>query len=242
MTINIEEKIELETWELLQQLKRDFILTPNDQYVTYEIIEYKNIKQYPDQDNQRKIIYKLEHSGILKIVRRHFLNPRGSFLDTASMSFELQGAKPQGFLLNIIEDKFNSMFSEYEKKYSKNITNEIKALDFYIIKQGDDFYYKGKLLPLSKDSDYYKVFCALYALLPSGGDIDYDQIGDEVKSRIEKTKTYTKPQMRKLILMNLTDKNNGFFHYAGIPNTEDNSKKLISTNRGKGIHFNNRAG
>ena len=48
--------------------------------------------------------------------------------------------------------------------------------------------------------------------------------------------------MKKFIQRNLTDKSNGFMRYAGIPQTEDNSKPLIEVVRGSGVVFNNKAG
>lgn len=112
----------------------------------------------------------------------------------------------------------------------------------YITKENDDFRYKGKLLQLSKRADHYQVFCALYALLPNGGEIDYTKLGQEVRSRVSKAKRYDKDRLQKFLLTNLTDRNNGFMHYAEIPETEDNGKPLISVNRGIGITFNNTAG
>ncbi len=114
--------------------------------------------------------------------------------------------------------------------------------EFYITKHGDDFRYKGKLLNLSKKADYYKVFCALFALLPQGGEVEYKDLIAEIKSRIPKTKTKTSEEMRKLIQGNLTDKSNGFVRYAKLPTTEDNSKPLIEVIKGVGVRFNNKAG
>ncbi len=109
-------------------------------------------------------------------------------------------------------------------------------------KHGDDFRYKGKLLNLSKKADYYKVFCALYALLPKGGEVEYKDLIAEIRSRIPKTKSKTSEEMRKLIQGNLTDKSNGFVRYAKLPSTEDNSKPLIEVIKGVGVRFNNKAG
>ncbi len=47
--------------------------------------------------------------------------------------------------------------------------------------------------------------------------------------------------MRKFILTNLTDTNNGFARRAKI-RTLDNGKKLLLANRGIGIFFNNKMG
>ncbi len=108
-----------------------------------------------------------------------------------------------------------------------------------ITKRGSDYFYKGRLLKLSPKADYYKVFSALYTLLGHGGEIEYGRLGREIQSRVPKTKRYGKSQMQKFIQTNLTDRSNGFIHYAEIPATEDNSKPLISVKRGIGIVFNN---
>lgn len=114
--------------------------------------------------------------------------------------------------------------------------------DFYIKKKDDDFYYKGKYLNLSKKADYFKVFDALYSLLPEGGEISYENLGKELCSRQKKVKTYTKDQMRKYIQRNLTDQSNGFLRYAKLPRTEDNGKPLIEIVRAQGLRFNNKMG
>ena len=115
-----------------------------------------------------------------------------------------------------------------------------KVGEFYITKKGDDFCYKGDLRTLSKNNDWYKVFFALYQLIPDGGEITYGKLGQQIKSTIKKTKSYASKAMKKFIQTNLTDKSNGFMHYASIPETEDNQKPLLYVNRGKGIVFNNR--
>lgn len=122
-------------------------------------------------------------------------------------------------------------------KYDKTNKN-----DFYITKKDDDFSYKGRHLNLSKKSDYYKVFCVLYAKLPQGGEVSYRDIIPEIKSILPKTQEDNKDKMRKFIQRNLTDRNNGFVRYAGIPETEDNGKPLIAIVRGSGIVFNNQTG
>ncbi len=113
---------------------------------------------------------------------------------------------------------------------------------FYITQKGDDFYYKGRYLELSKKAEYYKVFCSLFAKLPEGGEIKYKDLAEEIKNRIPKTKGKTDEEMRKFIQGNLTDRNNGFLRYAEIPITEDNGKPLFEILRGTGITFNNKRG
>lgn len=146
-------------------------------------------------------------------------------------------------------ENIKSILAPILKKISSHISDEfIENSDTqnnntrYIVKDGDDFKYKGKLLALSKKANYYKIFCALYALLPNGGEIEYKDLIEEVKSRIPATKSKSKEEMCKLIQSNLTEKSNGFMRYAKIPKTEDNSKPLIKIIKGFGINFNNKAG
>ena len=113
----------------------------------------------------------------------------------------------------------------------------------YITKKGDDFYYKGlHILATKKNNDYYKVFCALYAKLPDGGEISYKDLIAEIKSRMSDQRNKTDDEMQKFIQRNLTDRGNGFMRYANIPETEDNGKPLISIIRGSGVAFNNKTG
>lgn len=112
----------------------------------------------------------------------------------------------------------------------------------YITQKGDDFYYKGKYLKLSKNAEYYSVFCSLYAKLPDGGEVSYKELNTEIQSRLPKTKSKTDEEMRKFIQSNLTDTSNGFVRYAKIPQSEDNGKPLIEIMRGSGVRFNNKRG
>lgn len=118
-----------------------------------------------------------------------------------------------------------------------------KSSTNYITKKNDDFYYKGlHILATKKNNDYYKVFCALYAKLPDGGEISYKDLITEIKSRMPEQKNKTDDEMQKFIQRNLTDRGNGFMRYANIPETEDNGKPLISIIRGTGVSFNNKTG
>jgi hypothetical protein len=117
-----------------------------------------------------------------------------------------------------------------------------EAVSLIVTKKKDDFYYKGKYLNLSKKANYYKVFSALYAKLPEGGEISYKDLIVEIKSRIKTTASKSEEEMQKFIQSNLKDKSNGFVRYSGIPETEDHGKPLIESVRGSGIIFNNKTG
>jgi hypothetical protein len=146
-------------------------------------------------------------------------------------------------------ENIQSLISPVLKKISQLIdhnliqesTNEVSR-GVYIIKRNDDFFYNGKLIELSKKSDYYKTFCALYSLLPKGGEVEYKDLIAEIKSRITKTKLKSNDEMRKFIQDNLTGKSNGFMRYSKLPATMDNQKAIIEIIRGFGVSFNNEVG
>jgi hypothetical protein len=242
MKITIEEKIRKETWEMLKQIKRDIFLTAKNHYVNYEVKEDKENSEYPLPDDQRKIIGKMESDGILKIYKKNFFSSTSSIYDSTTLEI-FQQVKPKGYLLDINEPKFEQYYSEYERKYGDvNMPEYKKGNNLYIEKRNDDFFYNGKRIETSTDSNAYKVFCALHALLPQGGEVNYGELNNEIKSRISETKNYSAPEIRKFILTNLTDRNNGFMHHIGSPLNESNGKPLLSAKRGKGIIFNNRKG
>lgn len=146
---------------------------------------------------------------------------------------------------NVIKYELTHLFANsiQEKDIVLNHRHEHNKPDnFYVTKEGDDFYYKGKFINISKEAEYYKVFSALFAKLPKGGEVTYKDLIVEVKSRLPRLKTKTDDEVKKVIQSNLTEKQNGFIRNAGLPETEDNGKALIYVSRGKGLIFNNRVG
>jgi hypothetical protein len=151
-------------------------------------------------------------------------------------------------------EAINNLISQkriQEKPIEKNSVKKLEVLlkheqdrqnSFYITKKGDDFFYKGLCLSLSKKSEYYRVFCVLYSKLPEGGEITYEDFVKEIRSFITKTKNYGIEEVKKFIQDNLTGRKNGFLKYARIPKTEDNGNPLIKVSRGLGVIFNNKMG
>lgn len=152
--------------------------------------------------------------------------------------------------LNIMVEEIETMktylnkeMQRFNEKYPPTPAEAINDKNkYYITKEGDDFWYKGKLLELPKTANYYKVFCALFSLRPKGGEIKYDELIPKVKSLIPKIKDLHKDKIKDLIHGSLTEKGNGFLKNAKIADREDNSRPLIKVERGIGISFNNRAG
>ena len=230
MELSIEEKIEREIWAVLKQLKRDSILAPDGYYFKYEVVNSKN-NEYPVSPSQIKIIEKLVSQKALDIRDIYYVGSSYSPLDAA---IKMQGGRPTGFLLDIKDDVFNQVFSEYENKYSSEETENPD--NFYIIKKGGDFIYKGKILNIG-DILPYKVFSILFNLRPRGGEVSYSELGSKIKSGL---KTTSISDMNKFITTNLNDKSNGFVHYAECPEREENGRPLLSVKRGKAIVFNNK--
>ncbi len=139
-------------------------------------------------------------------------------------------------------DKQPTMKMEITKMPDLRLKSDLKTTGLYITKKDDDFWYKGRRLNLSKNTDYYHAFAALYAKLPEGGEISYSDLGTEIESRVFKARGKSTDEMRKFIQRNLTDRSNGFTRYASIPETEDNGKPLIEVVRSTGVVFNNQAG
>ena len=178
-----------------------------------------------------------------------------TFLDRKTENFykeELPKHKEAFEKTNQIPEKETVIKHEHTHRFENNIQEKDIVLNhkyekdtpstFYITKKGEDFHYKGRYINISKTAEYYKVFCALFAKLPEGGEIVYKDLISEIKSRIPTRANDTSGVMKKFIQRNLTDKSNGFMRYAGIPETEDSGKPLISVSRGRGIIFNNKTG
>jgi hypothetical protein len=129
------------------------------------------------------------------------------------------------------EDLFNT------KKYKERILPNTQK-NKYFTKDGNDFKYEGKLIEkISKNTDYYIIFNSLYTLLPDGGSIKYTDLIKKISEYIPKTKRLKDPI--SFLQRNLSDRNNGFLHYAEIPNLISGGKRLIKTIRGYGFEFNN---
>jgi hypothetical protein len=112
---------------------------------------------------------------------------------------------------------------------------------FYITQDGSDYYYESKLLDLGKTTKYYKVFDALYSIVPDGGLALYKDLIAEVKKRERSRRNTEDNLVKKFIQDNLTGEQNGFIHKAKvIPKSFPNGKVLIKTQRDIGIRFNNR--
>lgn len=110
----------------------------------------------------------------------------------------------------------------------------------YIIKDGDDFLYEGKILPLGKKAKYYKAFNVLYSMIPDGGRALYGDLVTEARKRRVVGKDMHDKEIIKFFQDNLTGKQNGFLKKAKLLDELSSGKVLIETIWSVGIDFNNR--
>lgn len=105
-----------------------------------------------------------------------------------------------------------------------------------------NFYYNGKLISLSRTSEYWKLFGILYCHTNQKGSISYAAIEKFlVEKRLDPV---TEKEKRNKRIQNLIHQ--GIFRYAKVDgsilkNETLSDQKLIDIERGKGIIFNNPA-
>lgn len=122
---------------------------------------------------------------------------------------------------------------------SKSDEDRNRVETHYITKDGDGFRYKGAPMNLSKKALYFKVFTALFSLLPDGGEVSYEKLAQEIRKQIPSTKKLSSKEMNSYIQGKLTENTNGFKRYAKLEEQEDNGKPLIQVIKNYGIRFNN---
>ncbi len=130
--MNPEQKIKHEIWLVLQQLKEDYLLTPENNYAVYEIAQAREHPNFPTLHNQLKILKKLEHDGALKIVRSYYVTRRGTSLADAVDFGMYHDADPKGILLGVLFPRFDELYAEYSQYSAEPITPEIETKKYVI--------------------------------------------------------------------------------------------------------------
>ncbi len=234
----LELKIERWKWEVLKQLKNDSIIDNEYRYFRYEVKSGTKNTTYPSPDNQIKIIKNFELKGMLEIKSRYYILANGTTTDNEL--WENYGFKPISLLLELKQKTFDRVFTEYEKKFpNENDVGITNKGEFYITKDNENYYYKGKLLKIS-DNYPCNVFLILFDICGEDGFITYKDFGKEIRDRIPRKNKLTEKEMQKFIQQSITDKNNGFTHCVKIPLSISSQRKLFKAIPRKGIEFNNR--
>jgi hypothetical protein len=126
-----EKKISTEIWLMLAQLREDQILTPDREYIVYEVITHDRDPRYPSVHNQLKIMSKLESWGAIKEIRRNYLNRRGSTADMSAFG-DVYDMDPRGIVLEILLPKFDELYQEYSKYDSEPLSSPIVTAMFSV--------------------------------------------------------------------------------------------------------------
>jgi hypothetical protein len=213
-------------------------MTPKDQPIIHEIYSDTEKSGYPSPNEQRSIIYKLESLGLFKITRENFTDQRGVLLnDIANEAFKMRGAKPKGFKLKMIEDKFNETFNKFKEKYGEDNNSKDLEPKLYITKRDQNYYFENNLIYIkNKKAQYVIVFDVVYSLKPNGGKIEYEKIITQCKKRDLKNVN------KKSILRALTGNDASFFKYIKDIKQEPayNVSLFVAMQNGKEIEFNNK--
>lgn len=235
-----------DTWYVLSKIKELLRYTKNKPISYYD---YTNIL-LPDPTKkisaraEEFVMKELQNSGVIKVNPYELTwDDYKHSMSTGPKSFVMR-VTPPFISFEIVKEKFEQAYSKYyNERHSLEETSQQAEnnAQFYIVKMGDEFRYNGTLIDtISKGTDYYIVFDVLYTLTENAGFAAYENMREEVRKRILKTKDFTSKKLNKFILNNL-DGHNGFLHHAKrTEGTLSNGKKLIQVVRGKGIQFNNK--
>lgn len=130
--MNQEQQALKEIWLVIQQIKTDRLLTRDDEYMVYEIVSSSENPEYPPVRNQLKIIKKLEHLQALKVIREYFVTSRGTSIADSVNFAQYQDVYPKGILIDVLQPKFDDLYTEYSVHSSEPIAPKIELKEYRI--------------------------------------------------------------------------------------------------------------
>lgn len=159
-----EEKVEREMWWLLQEIKREQLLT-NKEEIDFKLREdesqqWTNGFIISNFSTQAKLLKKFEQIGILK-----YENVRLTDMNNISKLIYADDR----FDLYIDDYKFNELYSHYGNKYGFGEPEEVEgctinnnACNVLLEANGDLFYKKKKIVNVRKGTHYFFFLKLLY--------------------------------------------------------------------------------
>ena len=100
-----ENKIDSETWYVLQKIKEEYLRTKTSEPIKYEVKFYGYQEpSAPKSENEVKTLEKLEDVGAIKIIKKEEV-PSEYYFETIF------------YYLKIIKEKFNELYTKFQKKY-----------------------------------------------------------------------------------------------------------------------------
>ena len=98
---------------MLQQLREDRLLTPENEDLVYEVQTAGRDPRYPNVSNQQKIMEMLESRGVVKEKRRNFFTRHGGGIEVPGL--EIFDLTPRAIVVELIPPKFDEIYDEYSK-------------------------------------------------------------------------------------------------------------------------------
>lgn len=102
----LEEKLKRDVWWVLQEIKKEYMVTPDNQHTEFAPTKNEAIS---DEDQRRALRF-LVKEKVIEIVRDNF--PMNMGIAGRSL-----GMKPMSYYLRILQPIFNETFKSYENKF-----------------------------------------------------------------------------------------------------------------------------
>ncbi|MCX6747415.1 MAG: hypothetical protein NTW98_00485 [Candidatus Nomurabacteria bacterium] len=182
----------------------------------------------------------LEYKNILTIISSTFIQDSDH---GEEMGYTI-GSKEAGvFYKRVDVEKAIQYKNELENSLSylgRSESNNLSKLEdkenLWITKNNDgNYYFDGNKIDISQDADYAKIFDAILSIKPGGGDIEYNEIKKNCKTKKLNTTNHS-------VQKALTGKDSSFFRFTkGIKQYPKFGIPLFkASSAGKYITFNNK--
>ena len=116
MNLTPEEKFNQTIWWVLKEIKKEGLATRKDHYICFEFqsSQGSNSNSVPSKEDQKRAIRLLESKGIIKIKKNKYASPF-----TIDIIAQIDNIKPIGYLLEILQPKFDEVYKKFRKLTEK---------------------------------------------------------------------------------------------------------------------------
>ena len=116
MNLTPEEKFNQTIWWVLKEIKKEGLATRKDHYICFEFqsSQGSNSNSVPSKEDQKRAIRLLENKGIIKIKKNKYASPF-----TIDIIAQIDNIKPIGYLLEILQPKFDEVYKKFRKLTEK---------------------------------------------------------------------------------------------------------------------------
>ena len=233
MIIRYEFKALQGYWVLLQIIDRIRKEAGID-IIEVSRFEIKNHKLISDERRGKRFMKKLERKGGITIIKE----PYPSLVVGENNYYKIKILPKFKSILRRIKTKYTKMASERDNNAKKPINNNLLFKN-----SKGDFFYNNNLINLSKNSIPYDILDIMLSKHDQKGFVSYEDIDKYLVARERPVKKNIE-QRNKRILNAITNERQGLFRFAEVnghpfKNETLDGRKLIDTERGKGLILNN---